>query len=208
MIMVTNKGLKKDPELADKVNKAVFPGLQGGPHDNTTAGISVALFEAAQPSFKKYAAQIVKNSIALSKTLTDGGLKLVGGGSENHLLLVNLASVLGDGSGVFAQKALDMVGLTLNKNTVPDEMSSPFYPSGVRLGTPASTSRGMKEKEMKFIGGVILEVINLLKAYRLPEKKEERKDYIAKFEKEMKANKKLMEIRLRVKKVALRFPIP
>ena len=208
MIMVTNKGLKKDPELSDKINKAVFPGLQGGPHDNTTAGIAVSLFEAAQPSFKKYAAQIVKNSKTLSKTLVDGGLNLVGGGSENHLLLVNLTSILGAGAGVFAQKALDLVGLTLNKNTVPDETSSPFYPSGVRLGTPASTSRGMKEKEMKFIGGVILEVINIIKSYRLPLKKEERKAYIAKFDKDMRANKKIREIRLRVKKLALRFPIP
>ncbi|KKP60712.1 MAG: Serine hydroxymethyltransferase [Candidatus Roizmanbacteria bacterium GW2011_GWA2_34_18] len=208
MIMVTNKGLKKDPELGDKINKAVFPGLQGGPHDNQTAGIAVALFEAAQPSFKKYAAQIVRNSKTLSKTLIDGGLKLVGGGSENHLLLVDLTTVLGPGGGIFAQKALDMVGLTLNKNTVPNEPMSPFYPSGVRLGTPASTSRGMKEKEMKFIGGVILEVINLLKPYRLPLEKEERKDYIAKFEKEMRANKKMKEIHLKVKKLALRFPIP
>jgi len=208
MIMVTNKGLKKDPELGEKVNKAIFPGLQGGPHDNTTAGIALALFEASQPSFKKYAAQIVKNSGALAKTLINKGLKLVGGGSENHLLLVNLTNVLGAGSGVFAQKALDLVGLTLNKNTVPDETSSPFYPSGVRLGTPASTSRGMKEKEMKFIGGVILEVIDLLKSYHLPEKKEERKDYIAKFEKEVRANKEMKEIHLRVKKLALRFPIP
>ena len=109
---------------------------------------------------------------------------------------------------MFAQKALDWVGLTLNKNTVPDETSSPFYPSGVRLGTPASTSRGMREKEMKFIGSVILEVINLLKPYHLPLEKEERKDYIAKFEKEMKANKKMKEIHLKVKKLALRFPIP
>lgn len=208
MIMVTAKGLRKDPELGDKINKAVFPGLQGGPHDNTTAAISVALFEAAQPSFEKYSAQIVKNSKTLAKMLIGGGLKLVGGGSENHLLLVNLTSVLGAGSGVFAQKALDWVGLTLNKNTVPDETSSPFYPSGVRLGTPASTSRGMKEKEMKFIGGVILEVIGLLKAYRLPENKEKRKEYIAEFEREMKANKKIKEIHGRVRKMALKFQIP
>src|SRR3990167_8610675 len=178
MIMVTSKGLKKDPELGDKINKAVFPGLQGGPHDNQTAGIAVALFEAAQPSFKKYAAQIVKNSKALSKTLIDGDLQLVGGGSENHLLLVDLTTVLGPGGGIFAQKALDMVGLTLNKNTVPNEPMSPFYPSGVRLGTPASTSRGMKEKEMKFIGGTILKVIDIIKLYKLPLNKEERKEYI------------------------------
>ncbi|MBI5127562.1 serine hydroxymethyltransferase [Candidatus Roizmanbacteria bacterium] len=208
MILVTAKGLKKDPELGDKINKAIFPGLQGGPHDNQTAAIAVALYEANQPSFKKYSAQIVKNSKALAETLMKGGLKLVGGGSENHLLLVNLASVLGVGSGIFAQKALDMVGLTMNKNTVPDETASPFYPSGIRMGTPASTTRGMKEKEMKFIGGKILEVIELLKRYRLPTKKEERKEYISRFEKEMSGNPEIKRIRNEVKKLALRFPIP
>ncbi len=208
MIMVTNKGLKKDSELGDKINKAVFPGLQGGPHDNQTAGIAVALFEASQPSFTTYAKQIVKNSKALAKTLIDGGLCLVGGGSENHLLLVDLSSTLGPGSGVFAQKALDMVGLTLNKNTVPDEPMSPFYPSGVRLGTPASTTRGMKEKEMKFIGETILKVMDLLKSYRLPAEKEKRKEYIARFEHETAANKTIKELRQKVKKFALRFPIP
>ena len=144
----------------------------------------------------------------MAKTLIDGGLKLVGGGSENHLLLVDLTTILGPGGGIFAQKALDIVGLTLNKNTVPDETSSPFYPSGIRLGTPASTTRGMKEKEMKFIGAKILEVIELLKKYRLPVKKEQRKEYIARFEKEMEKNQEIKRIRQEVKKLALRFPIP
>ena len=218
IIMVTEKGLKKNPDLAKKIDRAVFPGLQGGPHDNTTAGIAVALFEAAQPSFKEYAIQIVKNSKTLAKTLINGGLKLVGGRSENHLLLVDLTITLGPGGGIFAQKALDMVGLTLNKNTVPNEPMSPFYPSGVRLGTPAATTRGMKEKEMNFIGKTILKVIKIIRFYRLPEKKpdsakatsgkEERKDYIAKFEREMRTNKKIKEIHDRVKKLALHFPIP
>jgi len=208
MILVTNKGIKKDPDLPGKINKAVFPGLQGGPHDNQTAAIAVALYEASQPSFKKYAQQIVKNSKALAKTLINGGLDLVGGGSENHLILVSLANVLGPGGGVFAQKALDLVGLTLNKNTVPDEPSSPFYPSGIRLGTPASTTRGMKEKEMKFIGLKMLQVIEMLKKYRLPTRKEERKDYIARFEKEMAKNQEIKRIRKEVKKLALRFTIP
>lgn len=208
MIMVTNKGLKKDTELGDKINKAVFPGLQGGPHDNQTAGIAIALYEASQPSFKKYANQIVKNSKQLGKTLIEGGLKLVGGGSENHLLLVNLASILGPGSGVFAQRALDLTGLTLNKNTVPDEPMSPFYPSGIRLGTPASTTRGMKEKEMTFIGKKILEVIELIKKYRLPEDKTKRKEYIAQFQKEIEKSPALKKIKQEVKKIATRFIIP
>ena len=135
-------------------------------------------------------------------------MKLVGGGSENHLLLVNLASTLGAGSGVFAQKALDLAGLTLNKNTVPDEPMSPFYPSGIRLGTPASTTRGMKEKEMIFVGKKILEVIDLIKEYRLPEDKKNRKDYIAQFQKEMEKSNELKKIRQEVKKLAIRFIIP
>lgn len=208
MIMVTEKGLNKDPDLGDKINKAVFPGLQGGPHDNQTVGIAIALYEANQPAFKKYSAQIVKNSKVLGETLMKGRLRLVGGGSENHLLLVNLTNVLGPGAGIFAQKALDMVGLTLNKNTVPDETLSPFYPSGIRLGTPASTTRGMKEKEMKFIGTKILEVIELLRKYRLPDRKEDRKQYIVNFEREMKKSKEIKRIRQEVKKVALKFPIP
>lgn len=210
MIMVTEKGLRKDPDLADKINKAVFPGLQGGPHDNQTAAIAVALYEAMQPSFKKYAAQVVKNAKTLAEVLIKGGLKLVGGGTENHLILVDLTPKLGPGGGIFVQKALDMIGLTLNKNTVPGEASSPFYPSGIRLGTPAATTRGMKEKEMEYIGKKILQVIELLKTkgYRLPEVKEERIKYIKKFEEEMKINEVIMELRKEVKKFALRFPIP
>ncbi len=208
MIMVTKKGLKKDPDLPKKIDMAVFPGLQGGPHDNQTAAIAVALYEASQKSFKKYGQQIIKNSKKLAQVLKKGGLKLVGGGSENHLILANLTDILGPGAGIFVQKALDMVGLTLNKNTVPDETSSPFYPSGIRLGTPASTTRGMKEKEMEFIGEKILQVINLIKKYRLPANKDERGRYIASFQEEMKKNKEIKKIKLEVKKVALKFPIP
>jgi glycine hydroxymethyltransferase len=208
MIMVTDKGLKKDPDLPNKINKAVFPGLQGGPHDNQTAAIAVALYEALQPSFKKYAAQIVKNSQVLAQVLKEGGLYLIGGGSENHLILVDLTPTLGKGMGVFAQKALDKIGLTLNKNTVPNETSSPFYPSGIRLGTPAATTRGMKEKEMKFIGQKILQVVEILKKYHLPETKEERGKYIANFEKEIEKNSLIKKLRAEVKKLALKFPIP
>jgi glycine hydroxymethyltransferase len=208
MIMVTTKGLKKDPELAKKIDRAVFPGLQGGPHDNQTAGIAVALFEAAQPSFKKYAHQIVKNSKALATALIKGGLKLVAGRSENHLMLVDLIPVFGPGGGVFAQKALDMVGLTLNKNTIPGEPASPFYPSGVRLGTAASTARGMKEKEMKFIGARILKVVDLIREYRLPEKKEERGEYIKEFEKKIEKLPEIKKLRQEVKRFAIKYKIP
>jgi glycine hydroxymethyltransferase len=208
MIMVTEKGLKKDNELPDKINKAVFPGLQGGPHDNQTAAIAVALYEALQPSFKKYATQIVKNSQALAQVLKGGGLSLIGGGSENHLILVDLTPTLGKGMGVFAQKALDKIGITLNKNTVPNETSSPFYPSGIRLGTAPSTTRGMKEKEMKFIGKKILQVVEILKKYHLPEKKEERGKYITNFEKEIEKNPLIKKLKAEVKQVAIKFKIP
>lgn len=208
MIMVTKKGLKKDPDLGDKINKAVFPGLQGGPHDNQTAAIATALYEASQPSFRRYAVQIVKNAQTLAAVLKQGGLSLVAGGSENHLILVDLSATHGAGAGVFAQKALDMVGLTVNKNTVPDEPSSPFYPSGIRLGTPAATTRGMKEREMKFIGETILEVIRLIKSYRLPEIKEERREYIREFENKMRKNKELFLLKKKVKNMAIDFPVP
>lgn len=217
IIMVTEKGLKKDPELPEKINKAVFPGLQGGPHDNQTGAIAVALYEALKPSFKKYASQIIKNSKTLAEELKKGGLKLIGGGSENHLILADLTDLFGPGCGIFAQKALDLAGITLNKNTIPNEPASPFYPSGIRLGTPASTTRGMKEKEMKFIGKKIIEVLKIIKDYfkkqgenflfwNLP--KEKRAEFIKKFDNEMKKNRKLKKIKSEVKKLARKFPIP
>lgn len=208
IIMVTEKGIRKDPELPKKIDKAVFPGLQGGPHDNQTAAIAMALFEAQQPAFKKYATQIIKNSQALAKVLIKGGLKLIAGRSENHLLLVNLTTVFGPGGGIFAQQALDVVGLTLNKNTIPGEPGSPFYPSGIRLGTPAMTTRGMKEKEMQFIGKKILETIKEIENYRLPHDKEARKKYLVKFRQEITKSKKLRLIHQQVREYAVRFPIP
>jgi glycine hydroxymethyltransferase len=208
MIMVTEKGLKKDPDLPQKINKAVFPGLQGGPHDNQTAAIAAALDEACRPSFKKYAAQVVKNAKTLAKILADGGLKLVGGGTENHLILVDLSETLGIGNGVFAEKVLDLVNLTANKNTVPDEQSSPFYPSGIRLGTPAATTRGMKEKEMKIIGETILAVIEILKKSSLPVEKEEKKKILPSLIKKLEKNKEIVRLRAKIKKLALRFPLP
>lgn len=208
MIMVTQKGLDKDPELDKKINKAVFPGLQGGPHDNTTAAIAVALEEASKPAFKEYAKQVVTNTRTLGEVLTKGGLSLVGGGSENHLLLVDLSTTLGPGAGILAEKALDMVGLTLNKNTVPNEPSSPFYPSGIRLGTPAATSRGMKEKEMQFIGKIMLTVIDILKKYKVPEDKTARKTYIDTFVADMKKNKEIAKLHKQVIEMVSVFPIP
>jgi glycine hydroxymethyltransferase len=208
IIMVTNKGLKKDNELPNKINKAVFPGLQGGPHDNQTAAIAVSLHEAMQPSFATYANQVVKNAIKLSKILIKGGIKLVGDGTENHLILADLTPTHGKGAGYFAEFALDQIGLTLNKNTVPGEQSSPFYPSGLRIGTPASTTRGMKEEEMEIIGETMLKVLELIKKYQLPENKEDRINYLKNFKKEILNDKTLKKLKTKVKKLASAFPIP
>lgn len=208
MILVTDRGLKKNPDLATKIDRAIFPGSQGGPHDHQTASIAIALYEASQPSFKKYAEQVVKNAKALAKILMDGGLTLVGSTSENHMMLIDFRPLMGPGAGVFAEKALDLVGLTLNKNTVPHDEAPPFYPSGVRLGSPAATTRGMKEKEMRFIGKAILEVIDLIKNYRLPEVKEERAKYIKDFVEEMIKRPEIKKLHASVKKFSVRYKIP
>jgi len=134
---------------ASAIDKAVFPGLQGGPHNHTTAAIAVALHEAAQPSFKDYAHQIVKNAKKLAEELLVRGFDLVSGGTDNHLILVDLTNK--GITGKKAAKALDRAGLVLNYNTVPFDPRKPFDPSGIRLGTPAATSRGMKEPEMSAI---------------------------------------------------------
>ncbi len=206
VIMVTEKGLKKDPELADKIDKAVFPGLQGGPHDHTTAAIAVALGEALKPEFKEYAHQIVKNAKALAQSLMDNGIKLVSDGTDNHLMLVDLTP-FGKGKGIFAQEALDLGGITLNKNTIPSDPSSPFYPSGIRLGTPALTTRGMKEEEMGLIGKWISEIIMEVKAYQMPDGKEERNKVLKRFREEIKNNEIIKRIKQEVVDLCKRFPL-
>jgi glycine hydroxymethyltransferase len=135
-----------DAEHATAIDKAVFPGLQGGPHNHTTAGIAVALHEAARPSFRDYAAQVVANAKALATALLDRGFDLVSGGTDNHLLLVDLTSKAVAGKP--AAKALDRAGMELNFNSVPFDPRKPFDPSGIRLGTPALTTRGLTEEHM------------------------------------------------------------
>ena len=138
-------------EMAKAIDKAVFPGLQGGPHNHTTAGIAVALKEAATPEFRTYAHQIVKNARALAEGLAGYGFKLISGGTDNHLILMDVTP-RGLTGKAFA-RALDRAGLECNYNTVPFDPRKPFDPSGVRLGTPSVTSRGMKEGEMAAIAG-------------------------------------------------------
>ena len=143
--------------LAQKIDSAVFPGLQGGPHNHQTAAIAVALKEAGTSEFKNYAKQIIKNAKALAETLLEEGLELVTGGTDNHLMLIDLTN-LGIG-GKQAETALDQAGITVNKNVIPFDQRKPMDPSGIRLGTPALTARGMKEKEMKIIGHLISQVL-------------------------------------------------
>lgn len=132
--------------LPTLIDRAIIPGLQGGPHNHQTAAIAVALREASQPEFKDYAKQVVKNAKKLALELTDRGYDLVTGGTDNHLLLVDLTSK--DLIGAEAEKALGKAGITVNKNTVPFDTRPAFDPSGIRLGTPAITSRGLKEQHM------------------------------------------------------------
>jgi len=147
-----------DAEHATPIDKAVFPGLQGGPHNHTTAGIAVALREAAQPSFRGYAAQVVANAAALAEALRDRGFDLVSGGTDNHLLLADLTSK--GIAGKPAAKALDRAGIELNFNAVPYDTRRPFDPSGIRLGTPAVTTRGLTEEHMPQLAAWMDEAIS------------------------------------------------
>lgn len=208
IIMVTEKGLEKDPELPEKIDRAVFPGgVQGGPHNHQTAAIAVALGEALKPEFKEYGKQIVKNARQLAEELMKKGIKLVSDGTDNHMILIDLTSD-GPGRGVFLQDALDTAGITVNKNTIPEDPSTPFYPSGVRLGTPAITTRGMREDEMKFIADWIARVVNEIKAYQLPETKEERNEYLKKFREDTAKNELIKKIKKEVLELGKNFPIP
>jgi len=152
-----HKDTKKN--LAQLIDSAVFPGLQGGPHVHTIAAKAVAFKEAMQPEFKVYARQVVRNAKALADELMSLGAKLVTDGTDNHLMVIDLRPLGLGGRGKQLQNALDKAGITVNKNSVPFDDASPFNPSGLRLGTPAVTSRGMKESEMRFIARCIMEVI-------------------------------------------------
>jgi glycine hydroxymethyltransferase len=145
-------------EYASPLDKAVFPGLQGGPHNHTTAAIAVALHEAAQPSFRDYARQVVANAQALASALGERGYDLVSGGTDNHLILMDLTRQ-GIG-GKPAAKALDRAGIETNYNTVPFDPRKPFDPSGLRIGTPAITTRGLREEHMTQIAAWIDEAIS------------------------------------------------
>ncbi len=199
MIMVTEKGLKKDAEIKSKIEKAIIPGLQGGPHNNQTASIAVALEEASSDKFKQYAAQVVKNAQILAAEL--------GSVSETHLILLPLVSY-GYGMGYQAQYALEVAGITVNKNTIPAEPVSPFYPSGIRLGTPALTSRGMKEKEMIQIAKWIKQALEEIRGYDIPAEKEKRLEFLKEYKEKIHSNNNLLSIQKEIKEFTKRYPVP
>lgn len=176
--------LSKNEEIGKKIDKAVFPGFQGGPIMQMIAAKAVAFGEALRPDFKEYAAQIIKNSQHLAKYLMDRGAKLITNGTDNHLMLVDCVKSWSIAGGE-VEKVLDEVGMTLNKNSIPNDTRKPMDPSGVRLGTPAITTRGMKEKEMEVLAGFMLAAI------------EKRGDPAA-----------LKNLREEVKAFCLTFPVP
>ncbi len=148
---------KDEKTLAQRIDSAVFPGLQGGPLDHIIAAKAVCFKEALTPEFRKYQEQVVKNARALAEGLMDNGFRLVSGGTDNHLVLVNLTNK--NIGGKEAQNSLDEAGITVNKNMIPYDTKTPFNPSGIRLGTPALTTRGMKEGEMRQIADWVAKII-------------------------------------------------
>lgn len=206
MILVTDRGMKRDPELGKKIDSAIIPGLQGGPHNATTAAIAIAAGEASTVKFKKYAKQIRKNATALAERLMKNGINLVGDGTETHLMVIDLTKY-GPGLGTQAAFAMDVAGMYANRNTVPDEQGSPFYPSGIRIGTPLVTSRGMKEKEMKKIADWISQVILHVKNQLLPDDKKERAVFLKEFRKNALKDPVLKKIRREVRALTAGFPL-
>jgi glycine hydroxymethyltransferase len=170
-------------KFAKDIDRAVFPGLQGGPHDHINAAKAVAFGEALKPSFKSYSKQVVKNAKVLAKTLAEGNIRIISGGTDNHLMLCDMSSI--GLTGKITERALDMAGISANKNMIPYDKRKPMDPSGIRLGTPAITTRGMKEREMKQIGAWIIEACT-----------------------NYQDNKKLIKIRKKVKKMCAKFPVP
>jgi len=206
MIMITAKGLKKDPEMTKKIDKAVFPGLQGGPHINTIAGVAVALKEAGTTRFKKYAEQIIKNAKTLAEELKKYGFNLVSGGTESHLILIDLRNkeIIGN----LAAEALEKAGIVVNRNSVPFDTNPPFYPSGIRMGTPGITSRGMKEAQMKHISSWINQIITEISKIKKEEKITFDQEKKAEFRKKIISKSKIIKkIKNEVKILCKKFPI-
>ncbi len=196
--------MKKSLSLA--INQSVFPAIQGGPHEHTIAGIAVALKEALSPDFSTYATQVVKNAQILASYFSDHNLDVVSGGTDKHLILLDLRSI--GASSWIAAWALEYAHIIANRNTVPNDTGSSVYPSGLRFGTPAITTRGMKEKEMNVIGEWIVQVITEVAQYKMPETKEDRVGFLKTIRSELSRNKLLLEIAEKVTLLCAGFPVP
>jgi glycine hydroxymethyltransferase len=207
LIMVTEKGLKKNSDLPKKIDSAIIPGLQGGPHDNQTAAIAVVLREAAGDDFKKYGEQIVVNTKVLAEELVKYGFDLVSGGSDNHLILMDLRSK--NVNGRVAALALEKAGIVLNYNGVPYDTMPPMYASGIRLGTPAITTRGMREKEMEKIACWINDVVAEVEGYVVPgDDKEKRIALMKEVKAKIEVSEKLASFGQEIKTFCAKFPLP
>lgn len=192
--------------LSTAIDQSVFPSIQGGPHEHTIAGIAVALYEAKNASFARYAKQVVKNAHVLAEIFVKEGLDVVSGGTDKHLVLIDLRSI--SASAWVVAWALEYAHIVVNRNTVPFDTGSSVYPSGIRLGTPAITTRGMREKEMTMIGNWMMEIIREVSHYRVPEEKIARVAFLSKTKGELQKNTKIIAIASQVKKLCLKFPIP
>lgn len=206
MILVTERGLERDPKLGQKIDKAIIPGLQGGPHNATTAGIAIAARLAAQPDFADYARRVRRNAAVLADALMARDIKLVGNGTENHLMVLDFTNY-SVGLGTQVAYALDVAGIYANRNAIPNEPGSPFYPSGLRIGTPLVTTRGMGEAEMEQIADWIARVVEHVKDDELPTDRKERSAFVKAFKAQADNDPVLLAIAEEVKAVATQFPI-
>ena len=175
--------MTNDEEIAKKIDKAIFPGIQGGPLMHIIAAKAVAFKQALEPEFKEYQKQVVKNAKVLAEVLNAGGLRVVSGGTDNHMVLIDVKANK-NLTGAQVEKALGKAGITVNKNGIPYDTEKPMVTSGIRIGSPAMTTRGMKEEEMKQIANFILQVVD-----------------------NINDDKKLIEIREQVKELCLKFPL-
>lgn len=192
-------------ELGEKIDAAVFPGLQGGPHNHTIAGIAVALEKVKTVEFKKYAKQTILNAQAFASLLKEKDFEIVSGGTDKHLLLVDLQNK--NVNGWFIGWALEAVGIIVNRNTIPNDPSSPYYPSGLRFGTPALTVRGMKEREMKLIANWISSVVEHIGTRSIPNNPEERQKKLKEFKEDVFSDNFLKGVKEEVKALCKKFPV-
>jgi glycine hydroxymethyltransferase len=206
MIMVTERGLNKNSELDNRIAKAIIPGMQGGPHNNVTAALAVSLHEADTKVFNRYGNQVVKNAKTLANELKKLGYKLVADGTDTHVIVVDLrdTGILGN----TAAEALEKAGIIINANKVPFDSNPPLYPSGIRMGTPGITSRGMGEKEMVLIAKLIDQVIKSIKKINInlkldskSQRKKSNRDKIITMSKEIRA------VKQRIKGLCNTFPV-